>query len=271
MTPEQREARRKFLGASEVAAVCGLDPFKSALDVWASKMGLFDSDAGEAAELGNELEPVILQRYANKTRTTLRKPETLFGAEPWIAASPDSISSAGRNVQAKAVGRFMAQHWDDGVPEYVQLQCQWEMLVTGLPVTDVAALICSTEFAIMEVRADAMMQGHLLDICRSFWFEHVVAQEIPEPDGGESASLILRALNPEQGGMLKAVPEFVVMVERHQALTAEVKQRTDEIEHLRNLMRMCIGSASGIQWPGGKVTWKTNKAGARPLLVRTYT
>ena len=39
MTPEQREARRSSLGASEIAAVAGIDPFRGPWDIWAEKMG----------------------------------------------------------------------------------------------------------------------------------------------------------------------------------------------------------------------------------------
>jgi len=50
------EKRKSFLGASEVAAVCGIDPFKSALDVWASKKGLIMEAQSIAADMGNLFE-----------------------------------------------------------------------------------------------------------------------------------------------------------------------------------------------------------------------
>ena len=39
LTPEQIAERRNGIGASEVAAVLGIDPFKTAIDVWAEKTG----------------------------------------------------------------------------------------------------------------------------------------------------------------------------------------------------------------------------------------
>lgn len=267
MDSEQLERRRSSLGASEVAAVCGLDPFKSALDVWASKKGLLTDDAGEAAEWGNLLEPVILQRYADSRGVKLTRPGTLTGAEPWITATPDAVAS-GRNVQAKAVGRHMAHHWDAGAPEYVQVQTQWEMMVAQLGVTDVAALICSTEFEVHEVLASERIQSYLVEICGRFWRDFVLADRMPELDGSETAAAILRSLYRERGGMLEAVPEFIEMVAEHERLTAEADRIKGERETLRNLMKLAIGENSGVTWPGGKVTWKTNKAGDRPLLVR---
>jgi predicted phage-related endonuclease len=64
MTPGERIERRQYLGASEVAAVIGMDPFKGAHDLWSEKMGLLgESEESEAAEMGKLLESPILQRY----------------------------------------------------------------------------------------------------------------------------------------------------------------------------------------------------------------
>lgn len=263
--------RREFLGASEVAAVCGLDPFKTALDVWASKKGLPRAGDSEAAGLGHLLEPVILQWYANTRGVKLRQPGTMFGAEPWIAATPDAITEDGRNVQCKAVGRYMAHHWDDGAPEYVQAQTQWEMMVAGLPVTDVAALICSTEPRIIEVAADPSIQSYELEICARFWRDHVIADRMPELDASETARAILLALNPERGAMVPATAADLEMVARHIELDRQIDALNTERQTLRNKLRQRIGSNQGLEWPAGRVTWKTNTAGERPLRIHKRT
>lgn len=269
MDAAQLEQRRSFLGASEVAAVCGLDPWKTALDIWGVKKGLIASQGNDATEMGHLIEPVMLGWYARRRGVELEQPGTLRGSEPWIAATPDSLTREPqrRNVQVKAVGRHTAHHWDNGAPEYVQVQTQWEMMVAGVEVTDVVALICSTEPVIIEVRRDERAIAALLDICREWWQRHIVAGELPELDDSETARAILQALHPERGGMLEAVPEFIEMVMEHERLTADAERIKGERDHLRNLIRQCIGSNQGIEWPGGRVTWKTNKAGERPLRI----
>lgn len=259
--------RREFLGASEVAAVCGLDPFKTALDVWASKKGIIQSEESEAAGLGHLLEPVILQWYANTRGVRLQRPGTMFGAEPWMAASLDAIAADRRNVQAKAVGRYMAQHWDNGAPDYVQAQTQWEMMVSGLAVTDVAALICSTEFRIIEVAADPSIQSYELEICSRFWRDNIIGDRMPELDASETARAILLALNPQRGAMVEATAADLEMVARHLELDGLIDGLTSERETLRNKLRQRIGTNQGLEWPAGRVTWKTNKAGDRPLRI----
>ncbi len=48
LTAEQKADRVNTLGASEIAAVCGLSPWKSVHDVWLSKMGLVDDETSGA-------------------------------------------------------------------------------------------------------------------------------------------------------------------------------------------------------------------------------
>jgi len=39
LTTEQREIRRRYLGSSDIAAIFGMSPWKSAYDVWLEKTG----------------------------------------------------------------------------------------------------------------------------------------------------------------------------------------------------------------------------------------
>lgn len=270
MDAAQLEQRRQYLGASEVGAVCGLDPWKTALDIWGVKKGLIASQGNDATEMGHLIEPVMLGWYARRRGVELEQPGTLRGVEPWIAATPDSLTreSRRRNVQVKAVGRHTAHHWENGAPDYVQVQTQWEMMAAGVEVTDVVALICSTEPVIIEVRRDERAIAALLDICREWWQRHIVAGEMPELDASETARAILRALHPERGGIIEADPELQALAALHEQKAALLKAAKEEHETLRNRIRQKLGTASGAKWWGGKITYRTNSAGERPLLVR---
>jgi len=58
--------RKEFIGASEVAALLDVHPFKKPIDVFNEKMGLTEEKPpSKAAELGNCLEPGLIE-YFNK-------------------------------------------------------------------------------------------------------------------------------------------------------------------------------------------------------------
>lgn len=61
ITPEQRELRKKYVCSSDAPAIMGLDPYRSAADVWLDKRGEDPGfDGNEATERGNYLEPALL-------------------------------------------------------------------------------------------------------------------------------------------------------------------------------------------------------------------
>lgn len=68
LTETQKQLRRGKLGSSSAAAALGLDPFKSAADVYMELTGAVEDSAGnENTERGNLLEPAILKWCENET------------------------------------------------------------------------------------------------------------------------------------------------------------------------------------------------------------
>ncbi len=261
--------RRGYLGASEVAAVCGLCPFGSPLTVWASKMGLSEDASSVAAEMGHLFEAPLLSYYARKTGRTLRSPGTLRRNDlPWAAANPDAIADETRNVQAKIVGAEMAWHWQAGVPDYVQVQVQWEMWVAGLEVTDVVACVGGTDYQQHEVAIDNMALSYLIEICGRFWQDHIVGQNMPDIDGSETAKQILARRFPSPtAGMADAVPSVIELARRYRELTKQTGALTKERDALGNTLRLAIGEKKGLKWSTGYVSWKPDKDGSRRLYV----
>ena len=108
LTPEQIALRRNTLGASEIAAVCGLDPFRGPWDVWADKMGLDIREEFAESDMGHLFERPLLEHYSRKTGVVLAYPETLIHPiHRWVSATPDGLGSD-RVVQVKVVGTNMA-------------------------------------------------------------------------------------------------------------------------------------------------------------------
>ena len=260
--------RRDSLGASEVAAVCGLDPFKSAWDIWAVKKGYRQETESDAGEMGNRIEPVLLQWYADKTGRTLRQVGTLrHPGEKWASATPDAVAPS-LDVQAKVVGARMLHRWDDGPPHYVHAQVGWEMWVAELPAAEVVALLGGTDPQIFPVARNEELISYLVEICSRWWRDHVIGDVPPEVDGSEAARLALQGRFPSAtAGMAEAVPEFIAMAREYEHLGDELGDLKEKRESIGNAMRLAIGDRAGLYWPGGRVSWKHTSAGQRPLRV----
>ena len=96
MTNEQRaawlEGRRTGIGGSDVAAVLGLNPWKTPLDVWNDKLGLSeDKGMSEPAYWGTVLEDTVAKEFQLRTRKRVQKVSHQF-ADPensWMIANID--------------------------------------------------------------------------------------------------------------------------------------------------------------------------------------
>ncbi|HEX7052017.1 MAG TPA: YqaJ viral recombinase family protein, partial [Longimicrobiales bacterium] len=61
------DVRRTGIGSSDAATVAGLNRWKTPLDLYLEKRGIVEPEpAGEAAEWGTILEPVLLREFARR-------------------------------------------------------------------------------------------------------------------------------------------------------------------------------------------------------------
>lgn len=274
LTADQREIRKTGLGASEIAAVAGLDPFRNALDVFLDKTGQAPPFEGnEFTRWGNRLEAVIADEYADQLGVTVRSPGATLRhpTEPWILATPDRLvltddPTVTWGLECKARGVHQAERWGehgtDEVPHEVAAQCHWAMGVTGLARWDVAVLIGGNDFRVYSLTRDEEILNGLIGIGRAFWFEHVVLGIHPTLDGSESAHRFLAKKYPlHSDEMVKADEEIDAL-----CLELAARKRSLEIakEHISGLevsLKDFIGARMGILATCGKVTWKQIASG----------
>jgi len=265
-----QEARRKYIGASEVPAIVGCCPFKSKLEIWASKMGM-PYEAGAQADIGHLFEGPLLRHYEQLNGVTVAYKGTLHRPEaPWMAATPDGIVEASRrNVQVKVVGQHMAHHWREGVPEYVQVQVQWEMWVADCADTHVVACVGGTDYQEHLVQRDEEMIDLLIGACGDFWRDYVLTGTMPEVDGSEEAKRVLRwKYKSRTAGFEVAGPEMVSLAREYLELGEKLDELKQQREMIGNIIRVTIGHRDGLRWDGGTITWTPNKLGVRNLLVK---
>ncbi len=155
LTIQQLKERSRFIGASEVAAILGLDKYRSAWDVWALKTGKIEQTEHEyytgdtlaakvgsidVLEMGRLLEGSALDMAERIVGKLLRDPAQLEFPSPSglpLLSHPDALVEIdGRPVEAKTVGIMgpIYQEWGDSgtndVPENYFVQGQAHMHCT---------------------------------------------------------------------------------------------------------------------------------------------
>lgn len=264
-SPEQIEARKKTLGASEVPAVLGLDRYKGAHDVWLIKRGIAPAFEGnEHTEWGLRVEPAIRQKVAETLDVEIDLPGTLIGSEDWMSATPDGqflFDGEPHILEIKNKSDRQSVHWGvsgtDQVPTDIAAQVYWQMMVSGLRRAAVAVLFGKSDFRLYHLVRDDEAADMVLGKCRAFWFDHVVANVPPEIDGSEQITAYLRAKFTSHGNTLRdATREEDGYIAQLRDVRAQIKDLEGKENALKNRLMAAIGEDAGIVGRSGRVTWK---------------
>ena len=199
------EVRRGGIGSSDAATAVGLNPYKSPLELWLEKTGrqsANDEQPGmdDPRFWGTLLEPYVAVAYQQKTGRKVRRINAVLQhpTMPFMLANIDREVVGEPEVQileCKTAGEFGSRLWKDGVPEYVQLQVQHQLAVTGKDAADVAVLLCGQDLQVHRIERDDDIIARLVVLETRFW-ECVETDTPPAADGSEPPSRALRQMYP---------------------------------------------------------------------------
>lgn len=280
-----QQLSRYGIGASEIAAACGISRYESRYGLWLRKTGRAPEFAGNVhTRLGTLCEPRIRQLYTDATGEAVEiPPASVFHPDvPWARCTPDGrwVSNRRRKVQIKCTGYFIGRKWKWQLPIEVESQVQWEMFVDDGDACDIAVLVGSDELewerfvlghpidpgeifarATLEIftihRSDADI-ATLLDGARKFW-SLVEADTQPPIDDSPACSDYLNS-RPSGGATLdyeSCAPD----VDEFRAAYVGEKAATKRLKTAKNRIREILGiaEANRINTPDGPVLWTTAK------------
>lgn len=73
------EARKSGIGGSDVAAVLGMSPWRSPMDVWLEKTGRSEPvEENDAMYWGKKLEALVADRYCEETGNEVRRVKSIL-------------------------------------------------------------------------------------------------------------------------------------------------------------------------------------------------
>ena len=269
------DVRKQGIGSSDAAAAVGLNPYKSQLELWLEKTGRDDAlpkadphDEESPLYWGNILEPIVAAHYTRRTGHRVRRINAVLQHpdpdKAWMLANIDREVIAVGAVQileCKTAGINGARLWKEGVPEYVQLQVQHQLAVTGKAAADVAVLLGGQHLEIHRIDRDESLIARLVQLERQFW-EYVTSDTPPAADGSESAELALRCLYPQDSGSTLDFSQdstlsatFADLLSVRQTLDGFTKLEAQ----LKQTIQQAMGEASKALFEMGSVTWKKAK------------
>lgn len=217
ITTAQRERRPNHLGASDIAALFGCDPFQTAYDIYLAKTRrVHEKQTTELMDLGNKMEPFVLDFAAEQLGPIRRNQYRSHPTLP-MASHLDAILIAEQeNVEAKTSGvkSVPLRHWgedgSDQVPEHVIIQVHAQMLCMcpKLPaVAHVPVFIGLRGLLMFHVERDERIIEAISERAYQFWTGNVVA-DVP-PDGYPTLS-VAKLLRRTPGKMVALDPSYLL-------------------------------------------------------------
>lgn len=274
--------RKTGIGGSDAAAAVGLNPYKSMLELWLEKTGRDaelekpnPNDTTHPVFWGTLLEPIVAAAYSQQTGNRVRKVNAVLRhpTVPFMLANLDREVTGLADVQileCKTAGEFGSRLWRDGVPEYVQLQVQHQLAVTGKQAAHVAVLLCGQKLDVHRIERDDELISRLVDLEGRFW-QYVESDTPPPADGSDSADRALRCLFPRDAGSTVDFSDdrnlsstFADLV----TVRAEIESREQLEAKLKQCLQQAMGDASRALFETGEVTFKRSKDGSSVDLKR---
>lgn len=274
-TPQSaREAwlaeRRTGIGGSDLGAIAGVDPYRTAADVWDEKMGYApDLEPTPPMLRGIHLEPLAAELYAEHTgRQMRRQPMRRHSEQPWLIGNCDRQlfdSGDGRGtgvLEIKCPGlRAFANVKHHGLPETYVIQLQHYLGVFGYSWGSFALFNAERwELIHFDVEADLELIGRLHEIGHDFWHEHVLAQRRPDiepPALPEVPKVEGELITREDSEWIEAV-----------AMLREAKELSETAKELeeaaKGRIQGLMGDAAVVEGGGARIYWR-EQAGSRRL------
>ena len=274
--------RMQDISASDVPAVCGIDPYRSPLKVWAEKTGaIAGTTDGPTLKRGRWLEAATIEALREERPTWdvrragvyLRDPAIRLGATPDAVAVDPEREGIGA-VQCKSVRRdIFERDWIVTDPErniaiapsHYQVQTLTEAMLAGAAWGTVAAIVIDAgggaEFYEAPIDRHEAAEARIRTAVIRFWSD-LEAGRVPAVQIAQDADVVdalyprAEASEPVDLSKDNLLPVWLAERER---LKAEIKAAEARVSEIDTHIKAKLGAHEAGALPGWKITWKTQR------------
>lgn len=266
--------RTRFIGGSDIAAVLGISPWKTPVDLWLDKTAPRTAEEpSKPKSRGSRLEPYVCDMIESEYSIAIeaRNKRYIDPTTPHFAAEIDAetmkqppltselrpVGSLIENIEIKTVHPFKARDWGevdtDELPIHYVAQAQWGLGVTGRDVCHVFPLI-GDDLRHYVVARDQETIDAMRERADQFWQRYVLERVRPPMDFAHSNTIeTLRRLYPGTDG---STIEATAMHEHWRAVlqtATEARDRYDGvITGARAHIMAQMGNAALLKFSDGK-------------------
>ena len=280
LSAAEKAKRRLSIGGSDLSAIAGVNPHRSAFTLYLQKIGEDRDDDRpdtDAQMFGHVFEEPTAQIYQMRHGCELRSfSETLTHPDfPFITANPDRVLvESERLIEIKTTGAGGIKFWFDPenmpllkVPQHVILQTNHYMGMLGWSDADVVLLNFAESFNVeryheFKLEFDSELYDLCIEMAIRFWNENVQARVAPEAEDPQEMSEYLahHYKNISSEVLVATTDDTKIAMRRAHAMAQEKHWKEQKIIE-DNALKDRIGDKSGIKNADFTYTWTYTKSG----------
>jgi putative phage-type endonuclease len=274
---EWLEQRRGAIGASDVAAILGISPWKTAWEVWADKTGKVSNWAGnDATRAGQAFESGVLDVAEDQLGLLERNVRVVHREFPLAATLDARVVSSGEPVEAKTTGltgKVMGDWGDaltDQVPDHYLCQLHAQLICTGAEMAYLFALIAGRGVVKYQCERSDRLASQLTTMLTDWWERHIVRGIEPELRTPPALSVVKR-LRKEAGKSIELTSAEASLMEQRASLKEQEKSLREQLEAVDSQILLALGDAEeGVLPDGTRLTHFERSRKAYTVEASTY-
>lgn len=249
--------RTTFIGASEAAAIIGISPWQTPMDIWRRKVAPEPEPENEQLQWGTLLEPLILRQYADRKNIFLLHDRQRTFSRANVTCHVDAISYADPRGPVIVEAKSTREPYWPGVPDYYDVQVQVQMELADMDFCDVATLHQGNTLQIYEVKRDRQRGAALVETCQEWWHKHIINGEPETPINDDDFAHLYPRHTPDKE--MEATPSIESMVNRICDLKASEREVKEELKEAMLEVKLAMKDAEKLIGQDGRVlvTFKT--------------
>ena len=292
--------RKNGIGGSDVAALLGLNPYKTPLDLWEEKTGKSEgSPAGEAAHWGKILEDIVAKEFQARTGMKVQRVNSMLtkGEGGWMRGNIDravinpeiakrvrvlddaKAAEAGRmlttdiGLECKTANQYMSDYWGPSQEdEIVANQIVTEHKIPLYYETQVQWYMAVTGIKTFYVAV--LIGGQDFRMYRVDRDEDVIQAIVAkaedfwmnhvlkdEPPAPVNVEDIKKLYARDNGEMAEASTEEAIDIGELRNLSGQIKELEEQKKAVASRLILAIGEKTGLTLGGKKaITYKAQSS-----------
>jgi len=245
------------IGGSDIPAIIGVNPYKTAYQLWLEKTGQAPATQdNKYMRAGRKLEQVVAEFFSEETAAKVIPSPGPVLIDGWMRASVDRLYI--RNPQEQEILECKTTQKTHDVPDPAWLaQLHWYFHLLKKNHGAIAWLEKGVDFKYYFIDADEDFIRYITQLAHEFWFKNVLEKIRPEPQNLGDVELMFRTATT---GKVIEVQELEEVHEKIITLKEQKKAIEEELEQLEEKVKVIMKDAE-IVTIGGRpaFSWKNTK------------